>query len=81
MTKAQMINDVVAIFGHENEWTIWFCEMAELLDGDKLDMAYNAVRAVALVPEEDEDEAFEEEPYWNEDEGFDPYEGGYTYDC
>jgi hypothetical protein len=55
--------------------------MAELLDGDKLDMAYNAVRAVALVPEEDEDEVFTEEPCWNEDEGFDPYEGGYTYDC
>ena len=78
MTKAQMINDVVTIFGHENEWTIWFCEMAELLDGDKLDMAYHAVRAVALVPKEDENE---EEPYWNEDEGFDPYEGAYTYDC
>ena len=77
LSKSAMINDVVAIFGHENEWTIWFCQMAEILEGEQLDKAYHAVRAVAMVPEQDEDEMFG----WNEDEGFDPYEGAYTFDC
>jgi hypothetical protein len=77
LSKTEMINDVVAIFGHEAEWTIWFTQMTEILNGEQLDMAYHAVRAVAMVPEQDEDEMFS----WNEDEGFDPYEGAYTFDC
>ena len=39
-TKEEMCDKVVQMFGLESEWTIWFFELAEELDDDKLFNAF-----------------------------------------
>ena len=39
-TRDEMLNKVVQMYGLESEWTIWFFELAEELDDDKLFNAF-----------------------------------------
>lgn len=75
LTKEDMLNAVVSIFGLENKWTVWFFECAERLTDEQLFNAYMLLDAMnSFVPEDDDDDDYLEQ-------GFDPYEGCYTYDC
>ena len=56
VSKEQMINDVVRNYGHENKWTIWFCELAEVLTESQLLNAYILMCANVLCDIEWEDE-------------------------
>jgi hypothetical protein len=40
MTKDQMIDEIIRQYGFENEWTIWFCKLAEFFTEDELLPAY-----------------------------------------
>lgn len=55
------------------------------LSKDELLNIYDCLyaKAIRMAPDEDEDEDEDDYYDWdyNEDEGFDPYEGGYTFDC
>jgi hypothetical protein len=60
MTREQMIDEVVRMFGFENKWTIWFCELAEneSITDDSLLSALVALEAIDTVSylEESEEE-------------------------
>lgn len=74
MTREAMLNAVASTFGLENRWTIWFFECAERLTDKQLFDAYLLLEAMnTFVPNDDDDGYLEQ--------GFDPYEGCYTYDC
>ena len=45
MTREQMMDKVIRINGFENKWTIWFCEVAEILNEDQLANAFILVDA------------------------------------
>lgn len=51
MTREQMIDEVVRMFGFENEWTIWFCELAEneSITDNALSMALVALETIDTV--------------------------------
>lgn len=53
MTKEQMMDNVIKQYGFENEWTIWFCELAETLTESQLLNAYILLE-VGVPEEEDE---------------------------
>lgn len=36
MNKEQMIDEVIKQYGFENKWTVWFCELAEVLTESQL---------------------------------------------
>ena len=36
MTKEQMMDKIIQMYGFENEWTIFFCELAEELTESQL---------------------------------------------
>ena len=40
MTKEQMMDDVIRRYGFESKWTVWFCELAEVLTESQLLNAY-----------------------------------------
>ena len=40
MNKEQMIDGVIRKYGFENKWTIWFCELVEVLTESQLLNAY-----------------------------------------
>ena len=61
VTKEQMIDDVVRTYGHENKWTIWFCELAEVLTESQLLNAYILVCANVLCDVCCDDEDWEDE--------------------
>ena len=79
MNKKQMMDEVVRKYGFENKWTIWFCELAEVLTESQLLNAYIILEA-GVVPVEADDE-YEEPTDIDDDFGFDPYMGCYSYDC
>ena len=79
MDKEQMIDEVIRKHGFENKWTIWFCELAETLTDSQLLNAY-ILLASGVVPTEEDEEQEEPEDIDN-DFGFDPYMGCYSYDC
>jgi hypothetical protein len=60
MTREQMIDKVVRMFGFENKWTIWFCELAEneSITDDSLLSALVALETIDTVSylEESEEE-------------------------
>lgn len=89
-TKLSLINChnlACSEFGLENPHTIAIARLVDLVADDCLTkeeatpMAQIIYHhgAESLYYNEDWDE--EEEPEWNEDEGFDPYMGCYTGDC
>ena len=45
MTKNEMITEVIRRYGFENKWTIWFCEVAEILNKTQLQDAFILVDA------------------------------------
>ena len=47
MTREDMLDDVVRRLGHENKWTIWFCELAE--NKEITDSALQSAMACALT--------------------------------
>ena len=51
MTREQMIDEVVRMFGFENEWTIWFCGLAEneSITDSALSMALVALETIDTV--------------------------------
>lgn len=52
MTKEQMIDNVIRRYGFENKWTVWFCELAEVLTESQLLNAYILLDANVLFDEE-----------------------------
>lgn len=36
MTKEQMIDGIIRKYGFESRWTVWFCELAEILTENQL---------------------------------------------
>lgn len=60
MTREQMIDEVVRMFGFESKWTIWFCELAEneSITDDSLSSALVALKVIdtASYLEESEEE-------------------------
>ena len=45
MTKNEMITEVIRRYGFENKWTIWFCEVAEILNETQLQDAFILIDA------------------------------------
>lgn len=45
MTKQEMLDNVARTYGLENEWTIWFFELAEVLTESQLLNAYILLNA------------------------------------
>ena len=55
MNREHMLDEVVRRFGHENKWTIWFFEIAEVLNDEQLENAYIALTTMQFfLTEEDE---------------------------
>ena len=52
MTKEQMMDNVIRQRGFEDKWTIWFCELAEVLTESQLLNAYILLEAGVLDEEE-----------------------------
>ena len=57
MTKEQMIDNVIRRCGFENKWTVWFCELAEVLTESQLLNAYILFDANVLCDDECEEPA------------------------
>lgn len=57
MSKERMIDEVIRQYGFENKWTIWFCELAEVLTESQLLNAYIVLKS-GVELEENEDEEF-----------------------
>lgn len=55
MTREQMMDEVVRMYGFENKWTIWFFELAEVLTDSQLLNAYIVLKSGTL-PLDDEEE-------------------------
>ena len=76
MTKEQMMDNVIRRYGFENKWTVWFCELTEVLTESQLLNAYILLDANVLCDVED---------YNYEDDfdecGYNPYMGCYDFDC
>lgn len=53
MTKEQMMDNVIRQRGFEDKWTIWFCELAEVLTESQLLNAYILLEANVLDEEEE----------------------------
>lgn len=51
MTKEQMIDKVVSIYGFESKWTVWFCELAEVLTESQLLNAYIVLESRVITIE------------------------------
>ena len=49
MTKEQMMDDVIRRYGFENKWTVWFCELAEVLTESQLLNAYILLDAMCCL--------------------------------
>ena len=56
MKKEQMIDEVIRQYGFENKWTIWFCELAEVLTESQLLNAFIVLKAGVELESEEEDE-------------------------
>lgn len=53
MTKEQMIDNVIRQRGFEDKWTIWFCDLAEVLTPTQLLAAYVLLDGNVLKEEEE----------------------------
>ena len=56
MTKEQMMDNVIRQRGFESKWTVWFCDLAEVLTPTQLFAAYVLLDANVLKEDEDEEE-------------------------
>lgn len=55
MTREQMMDEVVRMYGFENKWTIWFFELAEVLTDSQLFNAYIILKSGTLPLNEEEE--------------------------
>lgn len=58
MTKEQMVVEVISKHGFENKWTVWFCEIAEILTESQLFNAYIVLMTWDDYPRENFDDDF-----------------------
>ena len=58
MTKDQMITEVIRRYGFENKWTVWFCEVAEILNESQLLNAFILIDAMCYWDCQEEEEIF-----------------------
>ena len=54
MTKEQMMDNVIRQRGLEDRWTIWFCELAEVLTESQLLNAYILIESGCVDDIEEE---------------------------
>ena len=54
MTREQMIDNVIRQRGFEDKWTIWFCELAEVLTESQLLNAYILIESGCVDDIEEE---------------------------
>ena len=73
-----MMDNVIRKYGFENKWTVWFCELAEVLTESQLLNAYILMDANVLFDEEEEDYDYEDD---FDECGYNPYMGCYDFDC
>lgn len=52
-TKDEMIDKVIQMYGFENEWTIWFCELAEELTESQLFNAFIIMTCKGVLNDEE----------------------------
>ena len=55
MTREQMIDNVIRQRGFEDRWTIWFCELAEVLTESQLLNAYILIESGCVDNVEEEE--------------------------
>mgnify|MGYP006967415145 CR=1 FL=1 len=55
MTKEQMMDNVIRQRGFESKWTIWFCDLAEVLTPTQLFAAYVLLDTNVLKEDEEEE--------------------------
>lgn len=55
MTREQMIDNVIRMYGFECKWTVWFCELAETLTESQLLNAYILLESGVVANEEEEE--------------------------
>ena len=48
MSKREMVDEVIRDLGFENKWTIWFCELAEVLTESQLLNAFILIPALLI---------------------------------
>lgn len=53
MSKEQMIDEVIKKYGFENKWTIWFCELAEVLTESQLLNAFIVLKSGVMLDNEE----------------------------
>ena len=53
MTKEQMMDNVIKRYGFENKWTVWFCQLVEVLTDSQLLNAYILLDADVLYDTEE----------------------------
>ena len=54
MTREQMVDNVIRQRGFEDKWTIWFCELAEVLTESQLLNAYILIESGCVDDIEEE---------------------------
>ena len=79
MTKKQMMDDVIRRYGFENKWTVWFCELADMLTESQLLNAYILLDANVLCDLEDDEPDDINDDF--DECGYNPYMGCYDFDC
>ena len=52
LTKEQMMDIIISNYGFESRWTIWFCELAEVLTLKQLELAFACLIAMRQDAEE-----------------------------
>lgn len=53
LTKERMMDIIISNYGFESRWTIWFCELAEVLTLKQLELAFSCLIALRQDAEED----------------------------
>lgn len=79
MTKEQMMDNVIRRYGFENKWTVWFCELAEVLTESQLLNAYILLDANVLCDVENDEPDDIDDDF--DECGYNPYMGCYDFDC
>lgn len=55
MSKREMVDEVIRDLGFENKWTIWFCELAEVLTESQLLNAFIVLKSGIQLDNENEE--------------------------
>lgn len=79
MTKERMMDNVIRRYGFENKWTVWFCELAEVLTKSQLLNAYILLDANVLCDVENDEPDDIDDDF--DECGYNSYMGCYDFDC